>query len=264
VELAGQTGVNPQTWAHGAEVLQYLFAESHCRKLKGNQHSFLGCDGVIYSVQGNDVLLHLTKREPSPWLRCHLADNSELFSTEDARRVYPIVDVENWQYEISLELERLSRDGCNAISQEQFDLARNDARTLSVSLNSLNLEPYGKDRSELTFSLPDFPAGLSGAQLMFLERALGSTDVINAVRYERGEDWKCVVISFPSKSKIAADLERARSYGAEIPAIGYGFGIGIERRHSNMNVDLQTADLYNIPFSVIGTAWKSAKMKSRK
>jgi hypothetical protein len=225
--------------------------------------SFLGCDGVIYSVEGDDVLLHLTKRETSPWLRCSPGDNAELFGTEDARRVYPIVDVENWQYEISLELEGLSRDGCNAISQEQFDLARNDARTFSVSLNSLNLEPDGKDHSKLTFSLPDFPSGLSGAQLLFLERALGCTGVIEAVRYERGEDWKYVVISFPSKSKIAADLDRARSCGADIPAIGYGFGIGVERRYSNMNVDLRTADLYNLPFSIIGITWESAKMKLR-
>jgi hypothetical protein len=32
--------IDPQTWAHGAEVLHYLFVESHCRKLKDSQQSF--------------------------------------------------------------------------------------------------------------------------------------------------------------------------------------------------------------------------------
>lgn len=256
--------IDPQTWAHGAEVLQYLFVDSHCRELKDNQDNFLGCDGVIYSVEGDDVLLHITKREASPWLRCRPSENAELFGSEDATRVYPKLDVEDWQYEISLELESLSRNGYNATSREQFDLARNDARTFSVPLSSLNPEPYEKDYSQLRFSLPDFPACLSGTQSKFVERILDGVDVMKAVKYERGNMWRELVITFPSRSKIDRALDQARSHRPDLPAVGYGFGIGVQRNYTMMNINLQESDLYNLPFSVLGTAWESAKMKSKK
>ena len=230
--------IDPQSWAHGAEVLEYLFVDSHCRELKDNQDSFLGCDGVIYSVEGNDVQLCISKREVSPWLRCSPGPYADFSGAENPLRVYPLRSVKDWQWRISEDLEALSRSGYSPILPEQLDLARNDARTFSVPLSSLNLELDEKDYSQMRFSLPDFPGCLSGIQSKFVECVLGRVDVIKAVIDKRGNDWRDLVITFPSKSKIVDDLERARSCRADIPAVGYGLGIGVERNYTMMNIKL--------------------------
>ncbi len=234
-------------------MLRSLFVDGHYIGL--DEEDFLGCDGVIYAVEGDDVLLYISRREASPWLRC----------PPDAT-----------QRGICLGLEELNRSGYLAISPGQFDIARNDATTFRVSLGSLDLQS-DRDNLYLNISLPGLPSGqlvlderqrnasgwrivryhqMSDVQALFLNRILGGPEVMQAVYHRRGNDWKTVSISFPGKSKVMEDIGRARKHRAGIPAVGYGFGINVSTQHSAMHVTLVKSGLYQLPFSVIGMAWK--------